>query len=33
LAGLFGRELTLKLAQILGKRRARHARTLQIVAC
>jgi hypothetical protein len=33
LAGLFGRELTLKLAQILGERRARHARTLQIVPC
>jgi 5'-3' exonuclease len=33
LAGLFGRELTLKLAHILRKRRARHAPTLQIVAC
>jgi hypothetical protein len=29
----FGRELTLKLAQILRKRRARHAPPLQIVAC
>ncbi len=33
LAGLFGRELALKLTHILWKRRARHAPTLQIVAC
>ena len=33
LAGLFGGKLMLELPQILGKRRTRHARTLQIVAC
>jgi hypothetical protein len=33
LAGVFGRELPLKLAQILRTRRARHAPTLQIGAC
>lgn len=32
LARFFGRELTLKLAQISGKRRARHAHTLLMVA-
>jgi len=33
LAGVLGRKLTLELRQILRKRRARHAPTLQIVAC
>ena len=33
LAGFLGRKLTLELGQILRKRRARHAPTLQIVAC
>jgi hypothetical protein len=33
LAGFLGRKLTLEFAQILRKRRARHAPTLQIVAC
>ena len=33
LAGVLGRKLTLELVQILRKRRARHAPTLQIVAC
>ena len=33
LAGVLGRKLTLELVQILRKRRARYAPTLQIVAC
>ena len=33
LTSLFGGELALKLADILRKRRARHARTLPVVAC
>jgi hypothetical protein len=33
LAGVLGRKLALELVQILRKRRARHAPTLQIVAC
>ena len=32
-AGLFGGELALKLAQVCGKGRTRHARTLHLVAC
>ena len=33
LAGLLGRELTLKLTQVSGKGRTRHPRTLHLVAC